>query len=61
MKLLRQTTLISYGNTICSYILHSRAKKTFRPSTTVPLNQDIIVKMFNRLVTKEKLVFKNAE
>ena len=51
----------AYGNTICSYILHSRARKVFRPSTVVPLNQDIIVKMHNRLVTKEKQLYGNTE
>ena len=51
----------AYGNAICSYILHSRAQKVFRPSTVVPLNQDIVVKMFNRLVTKEKQLYGNTE
>lgn len=51
----------AYGNAICSYILHSRAQKVFRPSTVVPLNQDIVVKIFNRLVTKEKQLYGNTE
>ena len=31
-----------------------------RPSATVPLSQDVLLKLFNRLQTKEKTVFHNT-
>ena len=32
-----------------------------RPSATVPLSQDVLLKLFNRLQTKENTVFHNTE
>ena len=62
----------AFGNTICSYILHSLSQKVYkssiffinliyRPSVVVPLSQDVLMKMYNRLLTKERTVFNNTE
>ena len=32
-----------------------------RPSVVVPLSQDVLMKMYNRLLTKERTVFHNTE
>ncbi|KAK8802427.1 hypothetical protein WA588_005396 [Blastocystis sp. NMH] len=51
----------AFGNTICAYVLHSLSHRTFRPSAVVPLSQDVLLKLFNRLQTKERVVFKTEE
>ena len=51
----------AFGNTICSYVLHSLSGRAFRPSAVVPLSQDVLLKLFNRLQTKERVVFGTEE
>lgn len=50
-----------FGNTICSYILHSISQRSFMPQATVPVSQEVVLKLFNRLQTKELKRFNNAE
>lgn len=51
----------AFGNTICSYVLHSLSQRAFRPSAVVPLSQDVLLKLFNRLQTKERVRFGEEE
>ena len=51
----------AFGNAICSYILHSLAQKPYRPSAAVPLSQDIVLKMYNSFLAKEKKLYNNTD